>query len=129
MVRFWFASGPNYEPDLNTDKGYLEVARPFFGWSAVDVNSKDEGLRSLLLYAAENGHLEIVQLFVAQVDIGVDAKDKYGWSPLWYATKNKHLEILQQTSEVANWLIESSYNICQVWVMSYCECYRCWLEC
>ena len=97
----------------------------FLGRGNIDVNSKDEGLRSLLLYAAENGHLEIVQLFVAQVDIGVDAKDKYGWSPLWYGTKNKHLEIVQQTSTGANRLIESSYNTRQVWVMSYCECDRC----
>jgi ankyrin repeat protein len=95
----------------------------------MNVNAKNKNGWSPLSYATKNGHLEIVQLFVAQVDIGVDVKDKYGWSPLWYATKNKHLEILQQTSEVANWFIESSYDTHQVWVMSYCECNMYQLEC
>lgn len=45
----------------------------------VDVNSEDEGLRSLLLYAAEN----------------VNAKDKDDQSPLSYATKNRHSEVMQ----------------------------------
>ena len=94
----------------------------------VNVNAKNKNGWSPLSYATKNGHLEIVQLFVAQVDIGVDVKDKYGWSPLWYGTKNKHLEIVQQTSTGVNQLIESSYNTRQVWVMSYCECDRCWLE-
>ena len=101
----------------------------FLGRGDIDVNSKDEELWSPLLYATENVHSDVVQLFMAWVDIGVDVKDKYGWSPLWYVTKNKHLEILQQTSEVANWLIESSYDTRQVWVMSYCECNMCQLEC
>jgi hypothetical protein len=43
-VRFWFASGPNHELDLNTNKGHLDVAQLFFGQGDVDVNSKDEGL-------------------------------------------------------------------------------------
>jgi ankyrin repeat protein len=100
----------------------------FLGRCNVDVHSKDKGLWSLLLYATKNRHLEIVQLFMVWVNIGVDVKDKYGWSPLWYATKNKHLEIVQQTSKGANQLFKSSYNTCHVWVMSYCECDRCWLE-
>jgi hypothetical protein len=44
MVRFWFASGLNHEPDLNTNKGHLDVAQLYFGQGNVDVSSKDEGL-------------------------------------------------------------------------------------
>ena len=39
--KVWF--GPNHEPDLNTDKGHLEVAQLIFGRSDVDVNLKDRG--------------------------------------------------------------------------------------
>ena len=76
MVRFWFASGPNYEPDLNTDDGHLEVARPFFGGSDIDVNLKDESFRSPFSYATKNGHSEMVQLFLTRGNIDVNSKDR-----------------------------------------------------
>jgi hypothetical protein len=44
MVRFWFASGPNHKPDLNTNKGHLDVAQLYFGQGNIDVNSDDKGL-------------------------------------------------------------------------------------
>jgi ankyrin repeat protein len=62
----------------------------------IDVNSKDEGLQSPLLYATKNGHSEIVQLFLALADIDVKSWDERLQSLLWYAAKNRHLEIMQQ---------------------------------
>jgi ankyrin repeat protein len=51
----------------------------------VDVDSKDNGGRTPLSWAAENRHEAIVRLLVERDTVEANSKDMNGRTPLWWA--------------------------------------------
>jgi ankyrin repeat protein len=58
------------------------VIRLIFAKGGIDLNSKDNGGRTVLSRAAELGYKVIVELFLAKKSVNLNSKDKAGRSPL-----------------------------------------------
>ncbi|KAH0537365.1 hypothetical protein FGG08_005844 [Glutinoglossum americanum] len=61
----------------------------------VAADSKDDGGRTPLSWAASRGQEEIVKLLLGRDDVVADSKDKCGRAPLWWAAKGGFTEIAE----------------------------------
>jgi ankyrin repeat protein len=62
--------------------------------NGVDVNCKNNGGWTSLMYSSYNGHLEIVKTLIEN-GVDVNCKTNIGWTPLMYSSYNGHLEIVK----------------------------------
>jgi ankyrin repeat protein len=75
-------------------------------WSAVfmvDADSKDEGGRTPLSWAAQNGYEAVVKLLLETGKVDADSKDEDGQTPLSWAAQNGHeavVKLLLETGKV-----------------------------
>lgn len=73
-------------------KGHLTTAATLVKNKA-DVNTKDSGSRSALIFAAREGHHQMCKYFLA---LGADLEhsDKYGQTPLIWASAEGHIDVI-----------------------------------
>jgi ankyrin repeat protein len=93
-------------PASAAGRGHDEVVKLLLGKEGIDVNFKDSGGRTPLLWAAAKGHDKVVKLLLGKEGIDVNFKDSggrtplysadsYGWTPLSRAAAKGHDKVVK----------------------------------
>lgn len=75
--------------------GLEAIFQPLLATAQFHVDSKDNGGRRPLSWAAEKGHEGIVKLLLATEEVNIDSKDEYGRTPLSRAVKKGYEAVVK----------------------------------
>jgi len=80
---------------LASTHGYADIVKQLLTcW--INVNARDNSLRTALHFASQGGYFEVVNLLLGDPNIGIDKQDIFGDTPLHNALLGNHLDVAQR---------------------------------
>ena len=105
IIKFLLKNYSNYEINTKTNQNLLHLCAISNNINALvlfkekyllNINSKDNSLKTPLHYAAENNNYEILNILVNYDNVEINSKDKNGNTPIYYAIKNNNTRAVKK---------------------------------